>query len=160
MTRRYGVTITNTGVRRTDDCRARVCTADAYLSPHRGAGSESPGDRLSDPGNAPEFCKAVVPQIEAVRKTVGVVGLGAIGFAFAKMAAWIRHARHFLQPHREAGEAYSFCGAGEFTRGTSCESGCDLLHLPENGNIHVINKETIARMRDGVIFNQHGAGNL
>ncbi len=26
------------------------------------------------------------------------------------------------------------------------------LHLPENGNTHVINKETIARMRDGVIL--------
>lgn len=41
MTRRYGVTVTNTVYGRTDDCRARVCTADAYCHTSRCRISES-----------------------------------------------------------------------------------------------------------------------
>lgn len=40
----------------------------------------------SVPENHNEFCKSVTRQIELYDKTIGVIGLGAIGFAFAKMA--------------------------------------------------------------------------
>lgn len=38
----------------------------------------------SVPENHNEFCKSVTRQIELYDKTIGVIGLGAIGFAFAK----------------------------------------------------------------------------
>ena len=106
----------------------------------------------SDPGNAPEFCKAVVPQIELYGKTVGVVGLGAIGFAFAKMAAGF--GMHVISYSRtvKRGEAYSFVEQVSSLGELLARADVISLHLPENGNTHVINKETIARMRDGVIL--------
>ena len=108
MTRRYGVTVTNTVY------GAQTIAEHAFaLLMHTCHHIEVQDQRVreidwSDPGNAPEFCKAVVPQIELYGKTVGVVGLGAIGFAFAKMAAGF--GMHVISYSRtvKRGEAYSF----------------------------------------------------
>lgn len=58
----------------------------------------------SVPESHNEFCKSVTRQIELYDKTIGVIGLGAIGFAFAKMArgfgmhvlAYSRHKKQVL----------------------------------------------------------------
>ena len=130
MTRRYGVTVTNTVY------GAQTIAEHAFaLLMHTCHHIEVQDQRVreidwSDPGNAPEFCKAVVPQIELYGKTVGVVGTWGDRICVCEDGGGIRHARHFLQPHREAGRGIFLCGAGEFTRGTSCESGCDLPAPP------------------------------
>lgn len=149
MTRRYGVTVTNTVY------GAQTIAEHAFaLLMHTCHHIEVQDQRVreidwSDPGNAPEFCKAVVPQIELYGKTVGVVGLGAIGFAFAKMAAGF--GMHVISYSRtvKRGEAYSFVEQVSSLGELLARADVISLHLPENGNTHVINKETIARMRDG-----------
>lgn len=50
------------------------------------------------------------------------------------------------------GEAYSFVEQVSSLGELLARADVISLHLPENGNTHVINKETIARMRDGVIL--------
>ena len=152
MTRRYGVTVTNTVY------GAQTIAEHAFaLLMHTCHHIEVQDQRVrkidwSDPGNAPEFCKAVVPQIELYGKTVGVVGLGAIGFAFAKMAAGF--GMHVISYSRtvKRGEAYSFVEQVSSLGELLARADVISLHLPENGNTHVINKETIARMKDGVIL--------
>ena len=152
MTRRYGVTVTNTVY------GAQTIAEHAFaLLMHTCHHIEVQDQRVrkidwSDPGNAPEFCQAVVPLIELYGKTVGVVGLGAIGFAFAKMAAGF--GMHVISYSRtvKRGEAYSFVEQVSSLGELLARADVISLHLPENGNTHVINEETIARMKDGVIL--------
>lgn len=152
MTRRYGVTVTNTVY------GAQTIAEHAFaLLMHTCHHIEVQDRRVreidwSDPGNAPEFCKAVVPQIELYGKTVGVVGLGAIGFAFAKMAAGF--GMHVISYSRsvKCGEQYSFVEQVGSLEELLVRADVISLHLPENGNTHVINENTIAKMKDGVIL--------
>ena len=152
MTRRYGVTVTNTVY------GAQTIAEHAFaLLMHTCHHIEVQDQRVreidwSDPGNAPEFCKAVVPQIELYGKTVGVVGLGAIGFAFAKMAAGF--GMHVISYSRtvKRGEAYSFVEQVSSLGELLVRADVISLHLPENGNTHIINEDTIAGMKDGVIL--------
>lgn len=152
MTRRYGVTVTNTVY------GAQTIAEHAFaLLMHTCHHIEVQDLRVreidwSDPENAPEFCKAVVPQIELYEKTVGVVGLGAIGFAFAKMAAGF--GMHVISYSRSAkcGEQYSFVEQVGSLEELLVRADVISLHLPENGNTLVINENTIAKMKDGVVL--------
>ena len=62
----------------------------------------------SVPENHNEFCKSVTRQIELYDKTIGVIGLGAIGFAFAKMAQGFGMHVLAYSRHKKTGAEYDF----------------------------------------------------
>ena len=78
----------------------------------------------SVPENHNEFCKSITRQIELYDKTIGVIGLGAIGFAFARSDFISLHT-----PHTPATE-------------------------------RMINQDTLAKMKDGVILINTARGAL
>lgn len=114
----------------------------------------------SSPANHNEFCKTVTRQLELYDKTIGIIGLGAIGFAFAKMADGFGMHVISYSRHKKEGPEY------EFIEQVSLEelllrSDFISLHTPHTPETeHIINKDTIAKMKDGVILINTARGAL
>lgn len=152
MTKRYGVTITNTvygSQTIAEYAFALLMDTCHHVSEHDRRVKTIDWSRKE---NYPQYCKAVIPQIELYSKTMGVVGLGAIGFAFAKMA--YAFGMHVISYSRsiKSGEKYSFVEQVDSLDELLSRSDFISLHLSENGNYHVINEDTISKMKDGVIL--------
>lgn len=84
----------------------------------------------SVPENHNEFCKSVTRQIELYDKTIGVIGLGAIGFAFAKMAQGFGMHVLAYSRHKKEGAAYDFIEqalADALASGKVLAAGLDVL---------------------------------
>ena len=114
----------------------------------------------SVPENHNEFCKSVTRQIELYDKTIGVIGLGAIGFAFAKMAQGFGMHVLAYSRHKKEGAAYDFIEQVSLDE-LLARSDFISLHTPHTpATEHIIDQDTIARMKDGVILINTARGAL
>lgn len=160
LTRRYGVTVTNTvyGSHTIAEYAFALLMETCH---HISFEAERIAETdWSNPANAYAYSRARTPQIELYGKTIGIVGLGAIGFEMAKMAqgfgmhvvGYSRHVKHDA--------AYQFieqAGLEEVLRASDVIS----LHLPGTHETeNLINAETIAMMKDGVILINTARGSL
>ncbi len=115
----------------------------------------------SVPENHNEFCKSITRQIELYDKTIGVIGLGAIGFAFAKNGTGIWHACALIRPPQKRR-----CFAYDFIEQVSLDellarSDFISLHTPHTpATERMINQDTLAKMKDGVILINTARGAL
>ena len=114
----------------------------------------------SVPENHNEFCKSVTRQIELYDKTIGVIGLGAIGFAFAKMAQGFGMHVLAYSRHKKTGAEYDFIEQVSLDE-LLARSDFISLHTPHTpATEHMIDQDTIARMKDGVILINTARGAL
>lgn len=107
-----------------------------------------------------DFCFWDMPLIELDGKTLGIIGYGSIGQAMGRMAEamgmrLIVNSRH---PKKEWETATCKCGTLEEIY---AQADVISLHCPLHaGNEGMINKETIAKMKDGVILINAARGGL
>lgn len=114
----------------------------------------------SKPENNSEFCRSVTRQIELYDKTIGIVGLGAIGFAFAKMAQGFGMHVISYSRHKKEGSEYDFIEQVSFDELLE-RSDFISLHAPHTPSTEgMINKDSIAKMKDGVILINTARGAL
>ena len=152
LAKRYGVTVTNTvygSQTIAEYAFALLMDTCHHINIHDEHIHQTDWSLLE---NRSDFCKALTPQIELYGKTIGVVGLGAIGFAFAKMANGFGMNVVSYSRTKKAGEEYSFVKQLDSLDELLSISDIISLHLPENGNAHVINEASIRKMKDGVIM--------
>lgn len=107
-----------------------------------------------------DFCFTLTPQIELSGKTMGIVGYGSIGKAVAKIAEAmgmkVLISSRYPDPAFET-ERISFAAQDELFASSDIIS----LHCPlTENNKGFINKDTIARMKDGVILLNTSRGPL
>ncbi len=106
------------------------------------------------------YVKSFSRQIELFDKTVGIIGLGAIGLAFAKMAAGMGMKVISYSRNKKSGEEYGFieqCSMEELmARSDIISLSCPLTKETEN----LIDREKIAGMKDGVIILNTARGAL
>lgn len=115
----------------------------------------------SKEANSDEFCRAVTPQIELFGKTIGIVGLGEIGFALAKMAQGFGMRVVAYSTHKKWGEKYGFVQQLNSLEELLEMSDFISLHLPHTpATQHIINAKTIDKMKDGAILINTARGAL
>jgi glycerate dehydrogenase len=106
--------------------------------------------------SAPDFCFWDYPLIELAGKTLGIVGLGRIGLCTAKMAAAMGMKVIASSPH-ETQEDIEYVSLDELYRRADVIS----LHCPQRADTAgMINRESIAKMKDGVILINTSRGGL
>lgn len=104
--------------------------------------------------NGKHFCFWDYPLIELAGKTFGVIGYGRIGRAAAQLARAFGMKVVAFDPHSEGEEMVSL---EELLRVSDVIS----LHCPlTNENTGLINRDTIAQMKDGVIIINTARGPL
>lgn len=107
----------------------------------------------------PDFCFCDYPQIELTGKTMGIIGFGRIGQKVGTIAKAFGMKVLAYSPHEyESGKAI-----GTYVSLDTLLAEADVISLhcplfPETEGI--INKETIAKMKDGVILLNNGRGPL
>lgn len=115
----------------------------------------------SDPANAADYCRAIVPQIELFGLTIGIVGLGGIGFAMARMARGFGMHVIGYSAHRKQGAAYDFVEQVDDLGELLARSDVVSLHLPHTpATDKIIDADAIARMKDGAILINTARGAL
>ena len=93
-------------------------------------------------------------------KKLGVIGLGAIGFAFAKMAQGFGMHVLAYSRHKKTGAEYDFIEQVSLDE-LLARSDFISLHTPHTpATEHMIDQDTIARMKDGVILINTARGAL
>ncbi len=115
----------------------------------------------TNPGNADEFCRAVVPQVELYGKTLGILGLGQIGTAMAHMA--MGFGMHVLGYSRHPKEGAAYEGIEQTTDLDTLLKRSDVisLHVPHTKSTeHLIDENAIKKMKDGVILINTARGAL
>ncbi len=149
-------------------CRARgiaVCNVPAYSTPdvaqmtfsllfdicfHVARHSESV--HAGEWTACPDFSYSVTPLIELAGRTMGIIGFGQIGQAVARIASALGmrvlcHSRHHTCTDMPAN-----CRYATLDEILDC-SDVITLHCPLNeGTRGLVNRDTIARMKDGVII--------
>lgn len=156
--RKHGVTVTNTHF---NDYAVAQHTMGLLLeiALHIGANStfykKTKWEHQSE-GNNKFFTK----QMELQGKTIGIVGLGNIGLNTAKMAAGFgMKVQAYDKKHKE-GEEYSFLNQVDFNTLLST-SDIISLHCPATKETrHLINRDSIQKMKDGVILLNTARGDL
>lgn len=113
-----------------------------------------------DWANNPDFCFWDYPLIELSEKTIGIIGYGRIGQSTGAIAQAfgmkvLAVANH---PNRELeNESMNYVELDELLRASDIIS----LHCPLNENTNgIINRNTIAKMKDGVILINTSRGQL
>lgn len=115
----------------------------------------------TQPRNDAQFCKAIIPQVELYQKTIGIVGLGEIGYALARMAYGFGMHVVGFSTHRKTGEKYAFIEQVDTLEELLQKSDVVSLHLPHTpATEHILNARTIAMMRDGAILINTARGAL
>ena len=93
-------------------------------------------------------------------KKLGVIGLGAIGFAFAKMAQGFGMHVLAYSRHKKEGAAYDFIEQVSLDE-LLARSDFISLHTPHTpATERMIDQDTIARMKDGVVLINTARGAL
>lgn len=104
------------------------------------------------PENAGKRMLARTPQIELYEKTFGIIGLGNIGFCAAQMAAGFGMKVISYSRHKKEGEKYDFIEQVSLDE-LLARSDVISIHCPlTEESRNMINAETIAKMKDGVIL--------
>ncbi len=110
--------------------------------------------------NSPDFCFWNYPLIELAGKTMGLIGFGRIGQATAKIAQafGLNVLAYDIYENPEfAGETCRYVTLDELLASSDIIS----LHCPlHESNMGVINKDTIAKMKDGVMIINTSRGPL
>ena len=108
---------------------------------------------------SPDFCYWKTPQMELSGKTLGIIGLGSIGRAVAKIAnAFNMKVLAYNRSRCAEGEAVA-----EYVDLDTLLAKSDIitLHCPMTGQTAgIINQQTIAKMKDGVILLNTARGGL
>lgn len=109
--------------------------------------------------SCPDFCFWEAPMIELSGKTMGIVGLGRIGKAVARIAGAL--GMHVIacgsRPTDEGRAAAEYVSQAELFARADVIS----LHCPLTAdNAQLINRQTIAQMKDGVILLNNSRGGL
>ena len=107
----------------------------------------------------PDFCFWETPLIELAGKTMGIVGFGRIGRAVARVAVamGMNVLCHSRRREGELPEGCRWAGLDELFARADVVS----LHCPLNDDSRgIINRDSIARMKDGVIILNTGRGPL
>jgi len=109
--------------------------------------------------NNPDWCFWDYPLIELAGKTMGIIGLGRIGKRTAKIAGAmgmkvIAYDANFTDESREVAEYVDIDEL--FARSDVICLHCPLFHSTQG----IINKDTIAKMKDGVIIINNSRGPL
>lgn len=106
-----------------------------------------------------DFCYWDYPIIELCGKTAGIIGFGRIGQATAKIlnALGMRVLAYGSRPTEEGGKLASYVELPALLQ----ESDVIFLHCPLFPETEgMINKNTISKMKDGVILINNGRGQL
>lgn len=166
MTRRKGMTITNTvyGAQTIAEYGWALLMEVCH---HVDAHSDlikitdwSKHDANGRPVEASKFDHVITPQIELYGKTCGIFGLGAIGLAFAKMAAGFGMRVISYSRHKKVGAIYSFIEQVDFDT-LLRESDVISIHAPFTADTaDTFDKEAFAKMKDGVIIINTARGGL
>lgn len=122
-------------------------------------GDHSRSVKAGDWSRCPDFCYWNTPLIELAGKTFGVVGYGRIGRAAAKLAAAFGMEVLACDAHASA----SSDGVARMVSLEELLAASDVisLHCPLfESNREMINREAIARMKDGVLLINTSRGPL
>lgn len=154
MTRRYGVTITNTvygDVTIAQYAMAMLMNICHNVTLQSDYTKMTYWERKAKDSTA-VYNKLLVPQIELYQKTMGIIGLGAIGRWTARMAQGfgmkvIANSRHVKTgPEYEGIEQVSM---EELLKRSDVIS----IHCPHTKETeHLLNREAFSKMKDGVIL--------
>lgn len=110
--------------------------------------------------NPDDFGIVFTPQIELYGLTCGIIGLGSIGYAFAKMAQGFGMNVISYSRHKKEGEMYDFIEQVSLDELLS-RSDVISIHAPFSASsADMINKDSIAKMKDGVILINTARGGL
>lgn len=166
MTRRKGMTITNTvyGAQTIAEYGwALLMEVCHHVNAHSDIIKKtdwSVHDETGRPVERAKFDNVVTPQIELYGKTCGIFGLGAIGLAFAKMAAGFGMRVISYSRHKKVGAIYSFIEQVDFDTLLK-ESDVISIHAPFTADTaDTFDKEAFAKMKDGVIIINTARGGL
>lgn len=104
--------------------------------------------------------KLFTQQIELQDKTIGIIGLGSIGYIMAKMAAGFGMKVIAYSKHLKLGENYKFIKQVDLQTLLK-ESDIISIHCPSTeDSIGMINENTINQMKDGVILVNTARGDI
>lgn len=108
----------------------------------------------------PDFCYWETPLIELAGKTMGIIGYGRIGQAVSRIAAAFGMKTLCYSRHRTCQDMPDNCRYAELDE-IFAKSDVISLHCPLSESMQgIVNRETIARMKDGVIILNTGRGPL
>lgn len=161
MTRRYGVTITNTvyGAQTIAEYAFALlleCCHHVALHDRRVRATD-----WSKPENREKFCYAQTPQIELYGKTLGIVGLGVIGLAVARMGLGFGMRVLAYSRRKKEGPAYAHIEQVDTLAALLAESDVVSLHVPHTPETErLIDAGAIAGMKDGAILLNTARGAL
>lgn len=153
------ITVTNIPGYGTDTVAQYAMALLLELCHHIGAHAESV--RNGDWGRCPDFCYWHYPQMELGQKTMGIIGYGRIGKKTAKLAEAfgmkvLVHSGHPV-PEKELTEGIRQASLEELLEKSDVIS----LHCPLTEQTKgLINRETISRMKDGVLLVNSSRGPL
>lgn len=103
---------------------------------------------------------ACTKQMELHEKTVGIIGLGSIGYCFAKMVAGFGCKVLAYSRHKKEGEQYSFIEQVSLNDLLK-QSDIISIHCPlTEETYHLIDEEKIHEMKDGVILLNTARGDI
>lgn len=110
--------------------------------------------------HAADFCFTLTPQIELMGKTLGIVGYGNISRRVAKIAEALGMKVVISTNYPDSGFSNGQIRFGSLEE-VLCHSDVISLHCPlKENNREMINRETIAKMKDGVILLNTARGGL
>lgn len=173
MTRRRGITITNTiyGAQTIAEyafallmevCHHVQKHSDIIKNADWVKLNEEAAKKTEETGipHRPEYDKVFTPQIELFGKTCGIFGLGAIGFAFAKMAQGFGMKVISYSRHKKEGPEYDFIEQVDFETLLK-QSDVISIHAPMTASTaDTFNKAAFDKMKDGVILINTARGGL
>ncbi len=142
-----GIPVTNVPTYGTDSVAQH--TAALMLELARRVSIHDEAVRMGRWASSDDFCFALSPIVELAGKTLGIVGLGRIGLAFAHIAAamgmkLVGHTRHWPNDERRAGLKIEPAVLDELF----AESDVVSLHCPlTEQNKHMVNAERLAKMK-------------
>ena len=106
------------------------------------------------------FGRVLTPQIELYGKTCGIFGLGAIGFAFAKMAQGFGMRVISYSRHKKTDPKYDFIEQVDFDT-LLAESDVISIHAPLTPSTEdTFDADAFAKMKDGTILINTARGGL
>lgn len=109
---------------------------------------------------AEDFCFTLTPQIELMGKTLGIIGYGNISRRVTKIAEALGMKVVISTNYPDSGFSNEQIRFGSLEE-VLCQSDVISLHCPlKDSNREMINRETIAKMKDGVILLNTARGGL
>lgn len=159
MTRKKGITITNT-IYGAQTIAEYAWALLMELCHHVSLHSNDVKNTDWSTKNLNDFGHVQTPQIELYEKTCGIIGLGSIGFAFAKMAQGFGMNVISYSRHKKEGSQYDFIEQTDLYT-LLRRSDVISIHAPySSDSADMINKDTISKMKDGVILINTARGGL